>query len=177
MAGISFVLAHKGHLAGLATLPTRNYYLNLYQQFISLEKTGEMRFTPPVQVFYALKQALREFFEEGVAARYERYVKCWETLMQGIERLGLIPLLPANLHSKILTAICEPKIPGFSYSDLHDYLFAKDITIYPGKGGKISNFRIANIGAIDHRDVGLFIQHLEDYLTQLEGKQHDSRNR
>ena len=50
-----------------------NYYLNLYAQYKHFNETGQMRFTPPVQTMYALKQAILEVKEEGVKERYERY--------------------------------------------------------------------------------------------------------
>ena len=42
-----------------------------------------MRFTPPVQTLYALKQAIIEAKEEGIDNRYKRYSKSWETLTNG----------------------------------------------------------------------------------------------
>ena len=46
---------------------------------INFIKTGQMRFTPPVQTMYALKQALIELKEEGVDERYKRYSELWKS--------------------------------------------------------------------------------------------------
>ena len=44
------------------------FYLDLYSQYKYLEKNNQTRFTPPVQVIYALKQAISELDEtvEGI---------------------------------------------------------------------------------------------------------------
>ena len=49
----------------------------------------QLRFTPPVQTMYALKQAIIETQWEGIEKRYKRYTKSWTTLTDGITRLGL----------------------------------------------------------------------------------------
>ena len=45
-----------------------------------MTKTGQAAFTPPVQVVYALKQAIREFFDEGAETHYARYTRNWQVL-------------------------------------------------------------------------------------------------
>ena len=61
-----------------------------------------MRFTPPVQTIYALKQAIIETKYEGISRRYDRYSKSWETLINGIEKLGLIHLVHKITILKLL---------------------------------------------------------------------------
>ena len=80
-----------------------------------------MRFTPPVQTIYALKQAIVELKAEGVKERYERYTKCWETLIEGLSRLGLSYLVPMEHHSKIITAIVEPESENYNFKEMHDF--------------------------------------------------------
>jgi 2-aminoethylphosphonate-pyruvate transaminase len=48
--------------------------------------------------------------------------------------------------------------------EMHDYFYENDITIYPGKKAKQDTFRIANIGAIDYRDMLLFNEKLLQYF-------------
>lgn len=167
MAGISFVIANRAKLQALQNHTPRNYYLNLYRQYEYFEKTGQMRFTPPVQTFYALKQAIIETQQEGVAERYQRYARSWETLIAGLDQLELKYLVPLEHHSKIITTIQEPTIDGYDFDQMHDYLYRYGITIYPGKIGKLSSFRIANIGEIDHQDITYFLEKLSDYLNTI----------
>ncbi len=162
--GLSFVICKNSELKKTQNIKPKSLYLNLWKQYEFFSQYHQMQFTPPVQVCYALKAALDEFFEEGQEARYERYKKSWETLVVGIDRLGLELLLPTGVQSKLLTAIKEPSHPNYSFEDMHAYFKVRDITIYPGKTHIADTFRIANIGAVDYQDICLFIKYLEEYL-------------
>ena len=164
MAGTSFVIANNQKLAKTAKFPARNLYLNLWGNHSYIEKTGQFQFTPPVQIVYALNAALDEFFEETQAGRTARYFKAYDTLLDGIDRVGLKLFLPKSQHSKLLTAIVEPQSPNYDFMEMHDYFYENDITIYPGKKAKQDTFRIANIGAIDYRDMLLFNEKLLQYF-------------
>ena len=168
MAGTSFVIANKEKLAKTAEIPPRNLYLNLWGNHSYIEKTGQFQFTPPVQTVYALNQALDEFFVETQAGRTARYFKSYETLLDGLEKVGLELLLPKSQHSKLLTAIVEPNAAGYDFMEMHDYFYENDITIYPGKGAKQDTFRIAVIGEIDYRDMELFNKLLLQYFEKKE---------
>jgi 2-aminoethylphosphonate-pyruvate transaminase len=167
MAGISFVIADKSKLDALACVRRRNYYLNLYDQYKYFLQTRQMRFTPPVQTLYALKQAIEELKQEGLKARYARYVKSWETLTDGMARLGLKHIVHKDHHSKIVTSIIEPDCSAYDFQEMHDYLYAGGFTIYPGKMDNIHTFRIANIGDITYQDIEAFMKLLEQYLTGI----------
>ena len=164
MAGTSFVIANNEKLTKIAKFPARNLYLNLWGNHSYIEKTGQFQFTPPVQIVYALNAALDEFFVETQAGRTARYFKAYETLLDGIDKVGLELFLPKSQHSKLLTAIVEPQSPNYDFMEMHDYFYENDITIYPGKGAKQDTFRIANIGAIDYRDMLLFNKKLLQYF-------------
>lgn len=168
MAGVSFVIADQSKLDDLRHKKPRNYYLNLYEQYQHFSKTRQMRFTPPVQTLYALKQAIVELKQEGVEGRYQRYARSWETLMKGISRLGLKSLVPEAHQSRIITAILEPDSAGYDFNDMHDYFYSQNITIYPGKLVDSKTFRIANIGAITHKDIERFLKLLESYLKTID---------
>ena len=168
MAGIGFAICNKEVLKSTSGIPMRNLYLNLYAQYAYFEKTHQTRFTPPVQTFYALKQAIIETKEETVEGRYERYSKSWETLIDGLEELGMEYLIDKSHHSKIITSIIEPKSDKYDFDKMHDYFFEKGFTIYPGKVNKYDTFRISNIGQIDHVDISNFLKVLKDYLQQID---------
>lgn len=167
MAGISFVIAKKEELQSLKNIVGKNYYFNLYRNFKSQEFDNQSLFTPAVQVAYALHQATIEFFQEGPKNRYTRYENNYETLKKGIKELGLEFLVNENHHAKLLTAIVEPTHPNYSFDKMHDYLYERGITIYPGKGGNKNAFRIAVIGEIFPQDIQLFLKELKNYLNTL----------
>ncbi|MFD1408814.1 2-aminoethylphosphonate aminotransferase [Kroppenstedtia eburnea] len=170
MPGVSFVIADRTKLDGLRHHKKRNYYLHLYDQYRYFEQTRQLRFTPPVQTLYALNQAIVELKREGVEKRYQRYAKSWQTLIHGINRLGLKHLVPEPHHSKLITSILEPDCAGYDFRHMHDYFYSRNITIYPGKLTNSKTFRIANIGDITHQEIQVFIDLLERYLNSIQYK-------
>ncbi|MFC3885407.1 2-aminoethylphosphonate aminotransferase [Bacillus songklensis] len=169
MAGVSFVVARKDHLEKTRQIKPRNLYLHLYDQYHNFKMTKQMRFTPPVQTLYALKQAIIETQWEGIQNRYARYSKSWDTLIEGITRLGLTHLVPKKHHSKIITSIIEPSYQNYEFNKMHDFFYREGFTIYPGKVDMLGTFRVANIGDITYKDMEVFILLLEQYLEGSKG--------
>ena len=167
MAGISFVIANKESLEKTKNIKPRNLYLNIYKQYSYFKDNYQMRFTPPVQVLYALKQAIVEAKEETIENRYKRYKDCCKILWDGLDKLKLKKLVNEKASSMLLTSIIEPKIKGYNFDDLHEYLYNKGFTIYPGKVSSENTFRIANIGKIYPEDMDKFIEILEEYFTGI----------
>jgi 2-aminoethylphosphonate aminotransferase len=167
MAGLSFVIARKRKLDALVSLPGRSTYLDLAQQYKFFLTAHQMRFTPPVQIVYALDQALREFFEEGQAAREARYRRCFDALDGGVRALGFRRLLPERMLSRILTAYLEPDHPRYDYDVMHGHLKSRGYTVYPGKGAKKATFRLANMGAITEADMVGFVAALRETVAVM----------
>ena len=167
MAGISFVIADKEALEKTKNIKPRNLYLNMYKQYEYFKKNYQMRFTPPVQVLYALKQAIIEAKEETIERRYERYMKCCDELWNGLDKLGLKRLVYDDNSSRLLTTVIEPDLEKYNFNELHDYLYNNGFTIYPGKLSSKNTFRIANIGAIYPKDIKKFIDIMEKYFLSI----------
>jgi 2-aminoethylphosphonate-pyruvate transaminase len=175
MAGIGFVFCRKEALEKIKDYPLRNYYLNLWDQYQHFAKTKQTRFTPPVHVFYALRQAIIETKLETVARRYARYSACWDILIGAVKKLGLSLLDPEAAQSRLITAIIDPVSPAYSFDALHALARGRGFTIYPGKlsagsfaGSSGANtFRIANIGDIQPAEMAAFTEVLESYMGTL----------
>lgn len=168
MAGLSFVIAKRGEVEALKTYPGRSLYLNVGEQHRFFKKSHQMRFTPPVQTMYALAQAIDELETEGgVEARLKRYMACFDALDGGMRKLGFARLLPEEQLSKILTAYVEPSDPNYSYDKMHDLLFERGFTIYPGKGAKQATFRLANMGDITPEDMHAFARAMREVLEEM----------
>jgi 2-aminoethylphosphonate aminotransferase len=168
MAGISFAITNIESLEKIKNIKPRNLYLNLYKQYMYFKDNYQMRFTPPVQVLYALKQAILEAKEETIEKRHERYKACCKILWDGLDKIKLSKLVSEKASSMLLTSIIEPEIEGYNFNDLHDYLYSKGFTIYPGKIASTNTFRIANIGEIYPEDMRKFMEILEEYFTGIE---------
>jgi 2-aminoethylphosphonate aminotransferase len=167
IAGLSFVIARRGLLDALTPIPGRSLYLSLGEQHRYLERHLQMRYTPPVQVLYALDQALAEYFAEGGPARERRYLANWAILDGGMRELGFRRLLPEAQLSRILTAYLEPDHPRYSFDEMHDRLYAKGFTIYPGKGASQATFRLANMGALVADDLRAFVRAMRETLAEM----------
>jgi 2-aminoethylphosphonate aminotransferase len=164
MAGISFVIANKKSLLKTSEIKARNFYFNLLENHLYLEKNKQFLFTPPVQTLYALRQAVTEYFEEGPANRFKRYAELYNIMKTKVLELGFKFLVEEKHHAKLLTAIMDPQTEAYSFNEMHDYLFERGFTIYPGKVGNKNTFRLSNIGAIYPEDMKDFLKVFEEYL-------------
>jgi 2-aminoethylphosphonate-pyruvate transaminase len=82
LPGAGFVLVRAGEMARMAELPQRSLYMHLPRHFAAHEKQT-VPFTPAVQIFYALDEALDELLEETVAGRVARYGRAASQLRAG----------------------------------------------------------------------------------------------
>jgi len=165
MAGISFVICNKDSLIETKNYKRQSFYFNLYDNYTFFSEHNQMQFTPPVQVLYGLRQAINEYFLETEVGRANRYEKLYEVLKVGLDKLGFKFLVDEKFHAKILTSIIEPSDSNYNFTEMHDYLFKRGFTIYPGKGAKQNTFRLANMGEIYKEDINNFLGCLEDYIA------------
>ncbi len=167
MAGIGFVVCRNSELMKQKDWPMRNYYLNIYDQYKYFCETKQTRFTPPVQTFYALRQAIIETKVETIEKRFERYTACWKILVKALKEIGLEMLVKEENQSHFITAILIPKTPEYDFNAMHDIAREQGFTIYPGKLGNIDTFRIANMGDIKTQDMERFIPVLREYMHSI----------
>ncbi|MFX1394888.1 MAG: 2-aminoethylphosphonate aminotransferase [Promethearchaeota archaeon] len=168
MAGVAFIICKKQILEKIKYFKARNYYLDLYAQYEYLEKNNQTRFTPPVQIIYALKEAIKEFFEEGSENRFKRYKENYRILKEGLKKVGFNFLMNIDVkESNLLTTIYYLDNPNFDFDILHDKLYERGFTIYPGKISKLNTFRIAVMGAIYPEDIRNFLNNLEEVLKEM----------
>ena len=164
MAGLAFVICRKDAL-GKLTPGSRGFYLDLPAQHRYFEEHLQTRFTPPVQVIYALRQALDEYFAETEQGRHQRYRENWILLYRGMTGLGFRPLLNPEHESGILIAFCEPTDGSFSFKEMHDFLLLRGYTIYPGKGAAKKTFRLSVLGDLYRADITGFLAALEEWVS------------
>ncbi len=146
--GMGFCLARKDVLTNTQG-NSPSLTLDLYEQWVAMEKTAQWRFTPPVQVIASFHQALMEFEAEGgVEGRGGRYAENCKILIEGMKDLGFEPLLPAHLQAPIIVTFLTPSDPSFNFENFYDRLREKGYVIYPGKLTVADTFRIGCIGRI-----------------------------
>ncbi len=165
ISGVSFILARKTALEALKGQPPRSVYLDLYTHY-STQEQDNTPFTPALQVFYALRQALVELESEGVDARIKRYAENARVLREGMGRLGFEVLVPENCRSSILTTFTL--LNGLSYDALHDAMKRRGYIIYAGQGDiRTYAFRVANLGVLTPRDMEGVVAAFADSLREL----------
>ncbi|MBW2407799.1 MAG: aminotransferase class V-fold PLP-dependent enzyme, partial [Deltaproteobacteria bacterium] len=153
MTGASWTVGKIDEIVKTKDYPTRSYYCNLYMQYDFFERVGEMHFTPPVQVIYALHQAIKEYWEEGEQARYERLTKCWEAVHKGLTEIGLDYVIDKEIQGHLVVTVKAPEDERFDFANLHDYCYERGFTIYPGKMFGLATFRLCNLGCITDKDI------------------------
>jgi 2-aminoethylphosphonate-pyruvate transaminase len=161
--GCSFVCAARDRLEELKNLPPKTSYLDLYQHYIYEEGLGERPgtpFTPPVQVIYALDEALNLLLEESIEKRRERYANLARIIRDGLEKFGFGLFLPREVMCNSITSVFTRK--DIPYQTLHGKLKEQGFIIYAGMGALESKFfRIGNMGA-------LTLDHIEKFLHSME---------
>ncbi len=150
--GLSFVLATET-LWQNEVAPAGSVYLDLRPYHAGQHGSGFSPFTLPVQVAFALQEALVEHAEQGgVSARYASYRARAERVRDALTSAGVTPLLDAGVGSPVLASWRLPK--GQSYAALHDALKALGFVIYAGQGSLGPEiFRIAHMGDIRDDDI------------------------
>ncbi len=146
--GVGFALVRKPALeAAFGNSPSLS--LDLHDQWLSMERNGQWRFTPPTHVLAALDRALVEHAAEGgIPGRGARYRENCRLLVAGMRELGFETLLPDPLQAPIIVTFRMPADPRFVFEDFYDRLRAKGYVIYPGKLTVAPSFRIGCIGRI-----------------------------
>ena len=123
--------------------------MDLYDQYIYMEKTGQWRFTPPTHVLVALNEAIAQFEEEGgQIARLKRYQSNCSTLVEGMATLGFKPFLDPAIQAPIIVTFHAPADPRYQFKTFYDIAKKNGFILYPGKLTQVETFRVGCIGAI-----------------------------
>ncbi|MGH8806256.1 MAG: 2-aminoethylphosphonate--pyruvate transaminase [Noviherbaspirillum sp.] len=165
--GMGFVLARKSVLEKCAG-NSLSLSLDLYDQWVYMEKTTQWRFTPPTHIVLAFQEALNQFFAEGgQRARLARYTKNYETLMDGMEELGLKQFLDPRIQAPIIVTMHAPESPNYSFKDFYARVRDKGFILYPGKLTQAETFRVGCIGAIGAAEIRQAVNAMRDALVEM----------
>ena len=146
--GMGFVFLRRAILDGCAGR-SASLAMDLHDQYVYMEKTGQWRFTPPTHVVVALAEAIAQFEEEGgQPARLARYTDNCRTLVDGMAALGFQPFLPPDIQAPIIVTFHAPGAPGYDFKSFYAAAKAHGFLLYPGKLTQLETFRVGCIGAI-----------------------------
>ena len=165
--GLGFVVCRREALAATTGNAT-TLSLDLLDQYLNLEKTGQYRFTPPIHVIVAFHQALQEFLTEGgVEGRGARYSENARILIHGMRALGFETFLPDALQATIIVTFRAPAHPGFVFQRFYDALKDRGYVIYPGKLTVADSFRIGCIGRLYPNDMHGVLEAVAQTLGEM----------
>ncbi|MDA1089740.1 MAG: 2-aminoethylphosphonate--pyruvate transaminase [Proteobacteria bacterium] len=142
--------------------------LDLYDQWLAMEKNGQWRFTPPTHVICAFDAALEQFDAEGgVEGRNARYAANGKILISGMRELGFETLLADDLQAPIIITFKMPADPKFDFQAFYDALAGRGYVIYPGKLTVAPSFRIGCIGHLDAKVMNGALDAIRETLTEM----------
>ena len=167
MTGVSWTVGKIEEIEKSKDYPRRSYYCNLFMQYDFFNRVGEMHFTPPVQTVYALRQAIKEYREEGEQARYQRITRCSEAIHKGLEEIGLDTVIDGEIQGHLVVTVKAPEDDKFDFFKLHNYCYERGFTIYPGKMFGLETFRLCNLGLITHTDIEDFFAVAKEAFKEM----------
>ena len=165
--GMGFVFLRKAILDGCAGR-SQSLAMDLHDQHVYMEKTGQWRFTPPTHVLVALSEAITQFEEEGGRpARLARYTDNCRTLVDGMAALGFKPFLRPEVQAPIIVTFHAPAHPAYEFRRFYEAAKARGFILYPGKLTQVETFRVGCIGAIGVHEMRQAVAAVADALREL----------
>jgi 2-aminoethylphosphonate-pyruvate transaminase len=165
--GMGFVFIRRAVLDGCAG-HSHSLAMDLHDQQVYMEKTGQWRFTPPTHVVAALDEAMSQFVEEGgQPARLARYAANCKTLVDGMARLGFRPFLDAKVQAPIIVTFHAPADAAYDFKRFYDGAKRRGFILYPGKLTQIETFRVGCIGAIGPNEMRQAVEAVADTLREM----------
>jgi 2-aminoethylphosphonate-pyruvate transaminase len=165
--GMGFVIARRDSLAG-AQGNAHSLAMDLHDQWIYMERTGQWRFTPPTHVVAALRAALDQYLTQGGQnGRLARYSANCDRLVADMRAVGLRPFLADRVQAPIIVTFHAPADPAYTFSDFYQRVREKGFVLYPGKLTAVETFRVGCIGAIDSNIIGQAVAAIDSALREM----------
>jgi 2-aminoethylphosphonate-pyruvate transaminase len=144
--GMGFVVARRSTLEKCEG-NCHSLAMDLYDQWVYMEKTTQWRFTPPTHVVAALDEAITQYVEEGgLAARGGRYARNCDTLIEGLAALGLRSFLEPSIQAPIIITFHAPDDANYDFKTFYQEVKKRGYILYPGKLTQVETFRVGCMG-------------------------------
>ena len=165
--GMGFVFVRRSVLEQCAG-NSQSLAMDLHDQWVYMEKTGQWRFTPPTHVVVALAEAIAQFVEEGgQPARGVRYAENCRVLVDGMAALGFRPFLRPQIQAPIIVTFHAPTDPRYDFKRFYQAARARGFILYPGKLTQVETFRVGCIGAIGPNEMRQAVVAVADAMREL----------
>ena len=165
--GMGFVFIRNDVIAAAAG-NSHSLAMDLHDQHVYMEKTGQWRFTPPTHVVAALAEAMRQYEEEGgQPARLARYTANYEALVGGMKALGFAPFLDPAIQAPIIVTFHAPADPNYAFRPFYEAVKKHGFILYPGKLTERETFRVGCIGAIGPGEMREAVAAVGDAMREM----------
>ncbi|MCG3189401.1 MAG: 2-aminoethylphosphonate--pyruvate transaminase [Burkholderiaceae bacterium] len=165
--GMGFVFVRKAVLDACAG-NSQSLAMDLHDQHVYMEKTGQWRFTPPTHVVVALAEAVAQFVEEGgQPARLARYSDNCRTLVDGMRTLGFKCFLKPEIQAPIIVTFHAPAHAAYEFKRFYAAAKQRGFILYPGKLTQLETFRVGCIGAIGRNEMTQAVAAVADTLREM----------
>ena len=116
---MGFVVMRRTALEGGAG-HSHSLAMDLVDQWLYMQKTGQWRYTPPTHVVAALRAAIDQYQRQGgQPARLARYRANCAALVDGMRALGFKTFLPDSLQAPIIVTFHSPSDPAYQFSEFY----------------------------------------------------------
>jgi len=165
--GMGFVIARRAVLER-SEGNSHSLSMDLYDQWVYMQKTTQWRYTPPTHVVAAFDCAIAQYLEEGgLAARHARYRQNCSILIEGMARLGLRSFLPAAIQAPIIVTFHAPENPRYTFKSFYDAVKARGYILYPGKLTTLETFRVGCMGQLGERGIAGAVEAVGQVLAEM----------
>ncbi len=165
--GMGFVIARREVLERCEG-NSHSLAMDLYDQWVYMQKTTQWRFTPPTHVVAAFDSAISQYLEEGgLAARGARYAQNCRTLIDGLAALGLRSFLPRAIQAPIIVTFYAPDIASYAFKSFYQAVKAQGYILYPGKLTTVETFRVGCMGQLGPRGMSGAVEAIGRVLAEL----------
>ncbi|HWX68654.1 MAG TPA: 2-aminoethylphosphonate--pyruvate transaminase [Steroidobacteraceae bacterium] len=165
--GMGFVIVRRAVLERCEGA-SHSLAMDLYDQWVYMQKTTQWRYTPPTHVVAAFDAAIAQYLEEGgLTARHARYARNCATLIEGMARLGLHSFLPAAIQAPIIVTFHAPDTPRYTFKSFYDAVKARGYILYPGKLTTVETFRVGCMGQLGERGIAGAVEAVGQVLAEM----------
>jgi 2-aminoethylphosphonate-pyruvate transaminase len=165
--GMGFVIARRTALERCGG-NSGSLAMDLLDQWLYMQKTGQWRFTPPTHVLAALRAAVDQYLAQGgQPARLARYSENCAALVSGMRALGFKTFLPDDLQAPIIVTFHSPPDPAYDFGEFYALVRERGFILYPGKLTAVDTFRVGCIGAIGADTLRQAVAAVADTLREM----------
>src|SRR5580704_13042664 len=165
--GMGFVIVRRGALERCEG-NSHSLAMDLYDQWVYMQKTTQWRYTPPTHVVAAFDSAITQYLEEGgLPARRARYTHNCATLIDGLAKLGLKSFLPAAIQAPIIVTFYAPDSPQYTFKAFYNAVKARGYVLYPGKLTTLETFRVGCMGQLGERGMAGAVEAVGKVLAEM----------